>query len=441
MTITWLALVAVFAAGVHGLAYVYMRSPASPDAAEYVALGKSLATRGELVLPTGERAKRMPAYPWLISLFYHGQSDEKLENQVLAAQWLLAVAVSILLAVISWRLADLRAGILAGMTSALYAPHLYLQTLCLSETLLIFFLVIALASYLFFLTLENPAKWAALILAGIALAAAAITRANAAVLALPFALDAALRHGPPKIRSLQALILLLPAALALMGWGMRNKREIGDFKISTIGGLNFYLGHNEHYAHDPGLANADYAAFDRLRRETGAPEIEIDRMLFSRGKQFAGEHPREELINVFRKIAIYHTSTTTTAAPSLLVLLLGMIVWTGRRTVSHPPVQRTFLQTTRIALLGTGIIWIAVFWQTLRPWINPPLLVPLGIVSMILLKTRLQVRLLFIALYLSELLVAISFIPLERLRWTVDFLLILSIAVALSRICRWLESD
>jgi len=430
--------IAIAAAAVHIVALLYMRAPPSPDAAEYLALGKSLAVNHELVLPTGERAKRMPAYPWFISLFSHAQSEEKLQDDVLAAQCVIAIAVSVMLAVIAWRIADRRAAILAGLTSALYAPHLYLQTLCLSEMLLIFFLAIALACYIASLTAKGPAMWLTLTFAALSLAAASLTRANAAVLAFPFAVDALLRAGQMRVRITRAVVIVVPLSLALIAWGLRNQREIGKFTLSTIGGLNYYLGHNDKYAADPGLANANYGAFDRLRREKGVSEVEADEMLFARGREFMKEHPREELVNFFRKTVVYHESAVTSAAPTLLLLIFPAIL-----LVRRPPASRgrkLALQLARVALVITAILWIAEFWQTNRPWITPSTLLPIGLVGLIFLKDRLRLRFLFISLYILEMFVAIAFIPLARLRWTVDFLLILAIAVAVSRICAWLET-
>jgi 4-amino-4-deoxy-L-arabinose transferase-like glycosyltransferase len=433
---TWLLPVALFASLVHGIAHVYIRAPESPDAAEYMALGKSLATRGELILPSGERAKRMPLYPVMISLFCHGQSDEKLESDVLAAQCVMAIATSILLGGIAWMLADRRAGILAILISALYAPHLYLQTLCLSETLLIFFLVVTLLSYLCFLKSDNARRWIALSLAALAMAAASLTRANAAILALPFLIDCLLRPGQWRLRFTRATILLLPLASALIAWGLRNQSQIGAFTLSTTGGLNFYLGHNEHYARDPGLSNADYGAFDRLRRETGASEVKVDQLLLHRGQEFARNHVGEEFLDSLRKLIVYHSSTIAVTAPTLLLLILGALAFSGTTREPGAAARRPFpIRHSLFALIL--IVWIAVFARTFRPWINPYELIPLGLISLASLRTKSKVRGLFVCLYLAEMLVAIAFIPLVRLRWTVDFLLILSIAIAVSRLCDW----
>jgi hypothetical protein len=100
---------------------------------------------------------------------------------------------------------------------------------------------------------------------------------------------------------------------------------------------------------------------------------------------------------------------------------------------------RTIRSLSLIAFVMTSVVWLAVLWQTDRPWINPSMLVPVGLVSLLLLRTRPRVRSLFIALYLAEMLVAIYYIPLVRLRWTVDFLLIISIAIEVSRVCDWIQ--
>jgi hypothetical protein len=66
--------------------------------------------------------------------------------------------------------------------------------------------------------------------------------------------------------------------------------------------------------------------------------------------------------------------------------------------------------------------------------------VPLGLIALALLRSRPRVRGLLAGLFVSQLIVAVVFIPIERIRWTVDGILILAIAVGLSNLCEWLRA-
>jgi len=436
----WLFLLFPFACAAHLFAFLFISSPPSPDAAEYLALGRSLSASGELVLPTGERAKRMPLYPALVAAVHRAAGDERVERAVQAVQTVLAVASTILIALIARRLADARAGLVAGVISAIYGPFWYLQTLCLTETLIIFLLSAALLLYVEWITAGARGGVVLLVATGLLLAAAALTRANAAILVVPFVVDAFWRARSWRLRVVCAAALILPTLISVTAWGVRNQRQTGAFTLSTTGGLNFYLGHNPQYAADPGLGHADYGRFDRLRAETGRSEVEVDRMLTAEGASFAKSHPIETFVDTFRKLIVYHSSTIAVSAPSLLLICLGAVSLAGPVSLRNQLDRRRRLVATA-AVLGfglTALVWAAVVLQTYRLWANPTHLVPLGLVALVFLRTPLRVRGLFFGIYLVELAIGLIFIPIVRLRWTVDGLVIIVLAVGVSNVCRWL---
>ncbi|MEK6643996.1 MAG: glycosyltransferase family 39 protein [Planctomycetota bacterium] len=450
----------------HGAALAWIRSPASPDAAEYLELGRSLSVNGELVLPTGDRAKRMPAYPALVAIVQRLPGDANLERGMLVVQAVLALCTTLMLATIARHLASPLAGVVAGLTSAFYGPFVYLQTLCLTETLLIFLFTTALLIYARRIRcadhLAHRLRHVDHLIIGLLLAIAALTRANAAILIIPFIIDVLLKPESWTRRLKHALALSLPTILCLTLWGLRNSREIGAFTLSTTGGLNFYLGHNPDYAADPGLGRADYTVFDRLRAQ-GRSEIEANRQLTRAAKAWAADHPGEVAMNLLRKLAVYHSSTLKESAPTLVLILFATIVIACRPktlvapTNVAPTISRCIPEGTerppngtlrprriynlaRLACAITALCWLILLQVTLLPWINPTYLVPIGLLAMLFLPRAHGLRRLFISLYLAELVVALAFIPLVRLRWTIDGLLIIAIAVAVARLCEWLKS-
>lgn len=437
----WLLVVIPFAGAIHCFAFLTITNSPSPDAQEYLALGKSLATAGELVLPTGEKAKRMPLYPALIAAVYRFSGEDHLERSVLALQCMLAVASTLFIALTARQICDPRAGLIAGLVSALYAPFLYLQSLCLTETPLIFFLSLAVLIYVRWISGVVVWRRSALFATSMLFAFAALTRANAVILLAPVAMDAALRAAGWRDRLGRILTLLLPTILCLSAWGWRNQREIGALTLSTTGGLNFYLGHNAGYAEDPGLGRADYAVFDWLGAQ-GHGEVEADRLLFEKGMAFARENPGATVVNTLRKLIVYHRAGVTDSAPSLVLIGFAAIVLAGRRSRAGPASrQRLVIGIVQIGLTITAVFWLLIFLGTNRPWTNPSHLVPIGLCALMLLRSQPRVRGLFIGLYAAEMLTALAFIPLARLRWTVDGLLIIAVAVGVSNVCRWLKRE
>lgn len=434
---TWLVAVLLVGCITHGATWYWSIDTSSPnratqDAAEYLALGRSLSTTGSLTLPTGDRAKRMPVFPMLVAAVHRVTGDARLEAGVLTMQAMLSLGTTLILALTAHRIAGSIAGILAGLSSALYGPFIYLQTLCLTEPLLIFILSLAV---LLFARKTNALG------IGVLLAIASLTRANAAILIIPFLAEVLLHSTPWRRRATQALVLVLPTALCLTFWGMRNAREVAAFTLSTTGGLNFYLGHNPDYSADPGLGRADYGVFDRLRTE-GRSEIEADRQLTRAGRAWAADHPGEVVANLWRKLATYHSSTLHRSAPTLVLLMFAAVAFQLRSSAQRDALSDRAKRFYRIAWLGTAVTllaWLIILQVTLKPWINPTYLVPIGLMAVVLLPRDTGLRRLFIGLYLVELFVGLAFIPLVRLRWTVDGLLIIATAVVVSRFCEWLK--
>ncbi|HWL93984.1 MAG TPA: glycosyltransferase family 39 protein, partial [Phycisphaerae bacterium] len=425
----------------------------SPDENEYLDLAVSLADWNELKLPTGEIAKRMPLYPAMLSIIYATQAREHWYSSALILQFLLACVNVILIALIAARLAGPIAGLTAGLIAALYAPFIYLQTLFLTETLLNTFLFLAVLIYVTASAAgpRQPKTWIALLSVSALLGLAALTRANAILFLVPFALHALSQFAGSRDKSLSLAALLVPASLVLAPWMVRNHRELGAYSLSTIGGLNFYLGHNLDYAENPGLDAADYDRFNRLRHEQGLTELDADRRLYAQGWRFIRENPAEALRNCFTKIRTWFTPTIPSYGP-LLLLLLAFIragyIWTRRLP---PPVQRRVGQPYRptfsarcwrkmetIALIGMAMTYyLHLVSDSPRkiPLISPSLVVLLGVPAILFLWTRFPARSLFLGLIAAQLTVAVVFIPLSRLRWTIDAFFIIAIGIALARTC------
>jgi hypothetical protein len=240
------------------------------------------------------------------------------------------------------------------------------------------------------------------------------------------------------------LLLVLPSMLPPALWCWRNHEAVGQFTLSTIGGLNFYLGHNAAYADDPGAGNADYGAFDRLRQEAGLGEVEADRALYARGRTFIADHPWTAIANVARKTAAWLTPTTRSFGPIAYALVFGVLAWHAAAAAPGPDRRRRFIALLVACVVPallvannlltrtpeTGVASIAFVLASARD------VLILGLPALFLGRFDRSARRLLQWLFLSQWLVAIAFIPLSRIRWPVDPLLIIALAATVEHIGR-----
>ncbi len=458
----WLLAICLIAALTHGLVCMMPTGTAadvealSNDEKEYVQLGESLARRGELRLADGVAAKRMPVYPALLALLRRSQpADAWLSAAYIVNSWL-AFAATILTALIAARIGGRRAALLAGTIAALYAPLLYLELQLFSELPAIVLLLGAI--YFCLRADESPAaspgsaagrrQYAYIAAAGLTLGLAVLTRANL-LLAVPAC--AAHRLVSPGSWRRRAALAGLLTALALTPpalWCQRNSAAIGRFSLSSIGGLNFYLGHNPDFARI-GLHGADYDAFDRLRRQDGLSEVQADRALYARGWAFIRAEPWTAAANILRKTVIWMTPTTRPFGPMLYALAFGMLAWHAARLAAKPEGKKRFIVLCTAAIVPALVVLKILF--DLSAEAGAPIVLPivaardvliLGLPALFLARIPQHSRRLLQWVFISQFLAALAFIPLSRLRWVVDPLLIVALAVAIDRIgSRWRIED
>lgn len=439
----WLWFVGCFALLTHAAFFLLREDlPPSPDEREYLALGAALAERGELRLPGGDVARRLPLYPAFLAAIRVWQGPEVWPNAVLLVQSALSWCGTMLLALLAARLGGPRAGWLAGTVATLYSPFRFLQMSFLTETLLIVLTTAAVWVHLHVMTAAQPAGRRLATLAGTSLliGLGALTRPNALLLLLPLLADAVGRRAARGERLARGAALTFPAALCVLPWMLRNGRQIGLLTLSTTTGLNFYLGHNAGYAVEPGLGGqTDYAAFERLR-VGGDSEADADRELLRRGLAYAIENPGQTALNAARKVGVWFRPTVPQHGPVSLMLALAAVAAAGaqvRREGRFDLHQLKAYRGVLVALAAAAAV-VAFYWyKTGLPLTTPLYVVPLGAIGLLRFRDPWRVRWLLIGLILSQMLAAVVFIPLERLRWTVDGLFIVGLAVWAADVGDW----
>jgi 4-amino-4-deoxy-L-arabinose transferase-like glycosyltransferase len=413
--------------------FLHYSEPAG-DAAEYHGLAVSLATTGRYALPAdadqpaSPTARRMPLYPLFLAATYSAVGPQQGLYGVPVVQALLMVCNVALVIALARRLFGEVTALLAGVLTALYQPFLYLPTELVSENAYIPLLLMC----LYLLTWPAQGRRAATVAGFVVLGGLVLTRANA-LLIVPVAYLWAWRAlGGQRRRAAVLLLCTLGWIAPLVPWWARNAAVFHRFvALSTNGGWNFYLGHNEQYRHAPGLGEGtDFAIFDRLLAE-GFSEPQADRELYARGVRFLCSHPGESIWNVARKAwAFFSVHTVRTWSFALLLIVLLGLLLAGPMSRGSPA-----RRATGIGLMVAGCaLWVSQIW-----WLR---LVGVGIsfgalglaalAGMIIALRSRRDHWLLPAVYLSQTAAALAFIPIARIRWSVDAIAVIYAAVLLA---------
>jgi tetratricopeptide (TPR) repeat protein/4-amino-4-deoxy-L-arabinose transferase-like glycosyltransferase len=197
-----------------------------------------------------------PLYPYFLGSIYW------LVGRSLMIARLVQAAIGscscVLVAAAASRLFSARAGLVAGLMLAIYAPAIFFEGLLQKSVLDVFFVCLALW-LIAVITTPSSKSWSWLAL-GLALGALSLTRENAVVLIVVILGWAILRFG---VRS--SAVLLLGVAVVLVPVAVRNSIVGGGFYVTTSQfGPNFFVGNH------PG---AD-GTYQSLRYGRGSPEFE-----------------------------------------------------------------------------------------------------------------------------------------------------------------------
>ena len=431
----WLVVISVSALLLHGgIAFVHFPQPAG-DAAEYDRLavnlvsgqGFALGESAETFRPT---ARRMPLYPlFLAGLYTMVGSDEGWVVVPIVQAVLMACSVALVIA-LARRFFGEASALWSGVLLCLYQTNLALPGELLSENLYLTLLLLT----VFLFSWKGTGRPAVHVGAFAVLGLMILTRANALAL-VPVAYVWVWRVTKAPWRRRTMLLCTLCLGAVLTPWWVRNAVVFNSFiPLSTNGGWNFYLGHNEQYRHAPGLASGtDYGIFDALVAE-GRSEVEADRELYHRGLAFAWTHPLETAGNVVRKVRVlfstywqFNWTMLILAAAGMGICCLASRPVAGSRAVSAGllltggAAAAWTVQLMHMQFAGLGVTF---------EWIGPA-----AVLGMLVAFRRSGSHWLLLAVYLAQVAVALVFIPLVRIRWSVDAMAIMYAAVAVAAAC------
>lgn len=269
----------------------------------------------------------------------------------------------------------------AGLLAAIYLPHIYFSTHFLSESL--FVSCITLGIWLFLLARKH-ASLVLLILAGLVLGWATLTRPFA-LLMWPILMPlSALRYPPSATRGPfwriadsggRIAVFMLAFFACIVPWTLRNQLVHGRFVlIASNGGSTFYGGNNERVAHEFRQLGNWISTTELPHRDwiDAAPtEIEHDKREWKLGLDWLRGHPETIPFLCVCKVArlcfwlpdfdggsrFYFMLRIVGYAPFLFLMIFGLGGRLRRRdfwTTNWLVVHGVFLATLATALIFWG---------------------------------------------------------------------------------------
>lgn len=203
-----------------------------------------------------------PLYPYFLGAVYAIAGRSLL--LVRTCQALIGTASCVLLALTARRLYSERAGLVAGLALAVYAPAIFFDGLLQKSSLDLFFVCLSL--WIVSGLVDKPEAASRWFWLGISTGALALTRENALILAAVLVVWLFGRSLlARRQRTLNACVFALGMLLVLSPVAIRNRVVGGEWHLTTSQfGPNLYIGNNPD-------ADGTYAA---LREGRGTPEYE-----------------------------------------------------------------------------------------------------------------------------------------------------------------------
>ncbi len=272
------------------------------DAADYDRIAVSVAQHARFpvstLAPHGPTAYRPPLFPLALAAVYKvvgvGSSSTRWEAGRLFEALLGTIAVA-LIYLITTRIWDRRAGIVAAGLAAVYPPLVLVGSSLMSESLFIPLVLAAVLAAL--IHRESAHRWRWPIASGVLVGLAALTRSNGVVVAIPVVFlvwSARPRWTWAAIRI--PLAVGLATVVTLIPWAVRNEHVFHSFvPISTQGGYALAGTYSKYSAADtryPAIwAPPVYQQFALLARYPNDDEAQLSSGLLNDGFHYAEHHP------------------------------------------------------------------------------------------------------------------------------------------------------
>lgn len=250
-----------------------------------------------------------PGYPAFLAAIFKLFGEGA--TQTYAANIALALITIVIVYAIAQQLFERRTAIVAAALIAVWPGQIYFTSLTLSEPLFTALLTLGVL-----LTLLVPrarrARGAVVLLLGVVMGAAVLTRGQAALL-LPLAL-AYWRFEGLRWQAVLGwgILAAFVAGVMLAPWVARNQRELGSpVIIATNLGPNLWIGHHEGATGRMTTNLPEPPQPSRAGRTQGEFEVAADRLALRKGLSYMLTHPADEVRLSATKIRAMYESDAT----------------------------------------------------------------------------------------------------------------------------------
>lgn len=271
---------------------VFFTPPLLQDEIEYVAIAQSLYHGNGFSVDGTPTAYRAPAYPTFVAAVFTAFGESVVPVRIIQA---FADTLSCLfIFLIAKRFFSGTTPYIAASLYAIFPGNALYVSLLFSESI---FTTLLLAIIFFYTkeSLRNSFSWKIMI--GTLLAILTLLRQNAPILLFAFIVWEVIRFYSWKTMWRRNILIVLSSFLFLFPWIIRNKIQFDHFSLTSNGGINFWIGHNQ-------SANGSYKYLTHnnpLERVSG--EFERSALGYKEGMDFLLHHPTEEVKLLFLKFA------------------------------------------------------------------------------------------------------------------------------------------
>jgi len=255
-----------------------------------------------------------PLYPYFLGLVYSIFGHDYMAARLIQA--VIGAGNAVLLAILSTRLFSRSAGILAGLTAALYGTFIFQDLMLLKSVVVIFFILL---SFLFLERASTRESRLLLLFSGLFYGVAICGRGNL-LFAVPlflawFVVRARNEKVPARVALVPAIVFLLGTVIAVAPVTLRNK-IVGDdwVLIESDAGINLYVGNHADATgiHRPPAEirtipeheEADAKQFAEKEIGRALKPSEVSRFWIDRAVSYALSDPVGEAKLIFRKFLL-----------------------------------------------------------------------------------------------------------------------------------------
>lgn len=396
------------------------------DGREYISLASNLLTgRGYLItegttfISDDPTAYRTPGYPWLLVMVAKAAGLDHLVSATILFQAMILAAVPALFFLLSRRLGlGVGAALGAAGFAFLFLPLRYLSMLIQPELIAVVLLLLAVERLLAYLESGSMASAAC---SAACLALAILFKQNLMVVLILFAypLSRWLKRSAWVVMATIVVVVISP-------WMVRNAVVVGAPVVSTNGGINFFLGNNPQVPVNLDRLT-DHGQVVRTLMEEGRSELEADRELYRRGwRSFTSQSVWERLQRLVAKVGVMARDYFPIVHNEVFFMLLPIMLAWGRTAP---------LTLLLVAQLVVGFV-IHPVEMTPRGlyYANLMDIMALKVYGVLTLyyfsrKGR-RGYLLLLLIYILVLLPGVVFIPVDRITYMADALLIPAFAAS-----------